>query len=153
MGSRLCALGLAALAGVVSDAGAQVFLPMNLPENDFVWTWGRVTGLETRRSREDFSIIGNEAGFRCELTGRMSLARGTTLPEMRQLEQELQTSLFFIQESANLMYQWDQYRQIEWAMLDCKRPEATETESDLQEREDRARERAERRRERRRERD
>ena len=145
-------LSLVIVASAFSAAAsAQVLLPMQLPENDFVWTWGKSTGLEARRAREDFSVIGNEAGFRCELTGRMSLARGTTPTEMRELEARLQSSLFFIQESANIMYQFDTYRELDWAMLDCKKQEANETEADLQEREDKARERAERRRDRRRE--
>ncbi|HMB72655.1 MAG TPA: hypothetical protein VKQ06_03720 [Gammaproteobacteria bacterium] len=139
--------------GTLGSATAQFGFPMQMPENDFVWTWGRSTGLESRRSREDFSVIGNEAGFRCELTGRMSLARGSDPTQMRELENQLQTSLFFIQESARLMYQFDVHREIDWAMLDCKKPESDETEADLRDREDRARERAERARERRRARD
>jgi hypothetical protein len=140
------------LAGACGGpAVAQLRLPMQLPENDFVWTWGRATGLaDQRRLSEDFSMVGSEAGFRCELTGKMSLARGTSPTEMREFENRLQTSLFFIQDTANVMYQLDVYREIDWAVLDCKKPEANETEADLDEREAKARERAERRRERRR---
>jgi hypothetical protein len=145
-------LSLAILASAFSIAAdAQVMLPMQLPKNDFVWTWGKANAFEGTRAREDFSVVGTEAGFRCELTGRMSLSRGTSPTEMRELEAQLQASLFFIQDSANLMYRLDTYREIDWAMLDCKTVEANETEADLQEREDKARERAERRRERRRE--
>jgi len=135
-------------------AAAQVRFPMQLPENDFVWTWGRANGLDDRRRfAEDFSVVGGEAGFRCELAGKMSLARGSTVTEMRDLENRLQTSLFFIQDTATLMYELDYYNDLDWAVLDCKKQEANETEADLQEREDKARERAERARERRRARD
>jgi hypothetical protein len=145
-------LSLLTLTGICGSAAAQ-FGFVQIPRDDFVWTWGRTNALEARRQREDFSVVGGEGGFRCELTGKMSIARGSTFSEIRELEQQLQASLFFIRDSATLMYQMDQYRDIEWAMLDCKKPESSETESDLQEREDKARERAERRRERRRERD
>ena len=155
MRSKPKSLALGLLASTYGGlAAAQVRLPMQLPENDFVWTWGRTNGLDDRRRfAEDFAVVGVEAGFRCDLTGKMSLARGATTTEMRDLESRLQTSLFFIQDTATLMYELDYYNQIEWAVLDCKKQEANETEADLQEREDKARERAERARERRRARD
>jgi hypothetical protein len=150
---KLLALGLLG-STYCGLAAAQLRLPMQLPENDFVWTWGKSNGLDDRRRfAEDFSVVGGEAGFLCDLAGKMSLARGATTTEMRDLESRLQTSLFFIQDTATLMYQLDYYNELEWAVLDCKKQEANETEADLQEREDKARERAERARERRRSRD
>ena len=58
--------------------------------------------------------------------------------------------MFFIQEAAYTMNTYDSYRYIDWAVLDCKKPESTDTEADISEREAKARERAERARERRR---
>jgi hypothetical protein len=144
---------LAAFAAAAAmTANAQFGLPMQLPENDFVWTWGRAQrpGLDARRGIEDFSVIGSDTGFRCELAGKLSLASGLSPTEMRDVERQLRASLFFIQESTYTMNRFDAYRYIDWAVLDCRKTESSETESELAEREAKARERAERRRERRR---
>src|SRR5690606_2108949 len=43
---------------------------VNLPRDDFVWIWGdREDAMQNRFS--DFTVNGNEAGFRCELTDRL----------------------------------------------------------------------------------
>lgn len=150
---KVCSTTLVALASAAATtATAQFGLPMQLPENDFVWTWGRGQrqGADARRGIEDFNVIGNDGGFRCQLTGKMSISAGLGSSETRALEEQLRSSLFFIQDSAYTMNQYDSYRYIDWAVLDCKKPEANETEADLAEREAKARERAERARERRR---
>lgn len=133
-------------------AAAQFGFPgvVNLPRNDFRWVWGDAEDALTGRSR-DFSINGNEAGFRCELTGSLSPASRMTRMEIRELEGNLRTSLFFIQSSANTMYILDQQRDIDWAVLDCaKQGDQELTAEETQALEDKARERAERRRDRRR---
>lgn len=144
---------LAAFAGIAAfAANAQLGFPMQLPKDDFTWVWGRAMrpGADARRGFEDFSIVGSDTGFRCELTGKISLASGIGRMETRDLEQQLRTSLSFIQDSAYTMNRFESYRYIDWAVLDCKKPEADDTESELAEREAKALERAERRRERRR---
>ncbi len=142
---------VAAVATVAgTTAVAQFGLPMQLPKENFVWAWGRTQGADGRSGFEDFNIIGSDGGFRCQLTGKMSIASGLGRTEVRALEEQLRASLFFIQESAYTMNTYDSYRYIDWAILDCKKPESTETENDLAEREAKARERAERARERRR---
>jgi hypothetical protein len=155
MRSNLLSGILASLAGAAAiTANAQFGLPMQLPENDFVWVWGRTQqGADARRGLEDFNIIGSDGGFRCQLTGKISISSGLSTTQTRALEEQLRVSLFFIQESAYTMNQYDSYRYIDWAVLDCKKPESNETESDLAEREAKARARAERARERRRERE
>ncbi len=154
MRKRIFTTILAVFAGAAATAvTAQLGgLPMQLPSNDFVWAWGRAQrqGEDARRGIEDFNVIGNDGGFRCQLTGKMSIAAGIGPTEARALEDQLRSSLFFIQDSTYTMNQYDAVRYLDWAVLDCKKPESNETEADLAEREAKARERAERRRERRR---
>lgn len=123
-------------------------MPMQLPENDFVWVWGRQA--EARRGISDMKIYGTEGGFRCELEARTGMGAGLSRSETRELAAELRASLFFIQDSAYSMNRLESYGYLDWAILDCKKPEGNETEDELAEREAKARERAERRRERRR---
>jgi hypothetical protein len=151
MRCRSFSVVFAAVAAVVgTTAFAQLGLPMQLPQDDFVWAWGRAQTPDARRGFQDFNIVSSDGGFRCQLTGKMSISSGLGRTEARQLEQELRASMFFIQEAAYTMNTYDSYRYIEWAILDCKKPESTETEDDLAEREAKARARAERARERRR---
>ena len=123
---------------------------MQLPKENFVWAWGRAQGVDGRSGFQDFNIIGSDGGFRCQLTGKMSISSGLGRTEARALEEQLRASLFFIQESAYTMNVYDSSRSLVWAILDSKKSESTETEDDLAEREAKARERAERARERRR---
>ncbi len=134
------------------SAMAQFGFPAQLPDEDFVWMWGRQNERAPRRF-EDFSVNGSDGQFRCDLTGKMSVTGRMSPQEIREMENQLRASLYFVQESASTMYQLDLLRELDWAMLDCRKHVSDETESEAQEREDKARERAERKRERRRARD
>jgi hypothetical protein len=146
------ALPIVILAWLPAVASAQFGFPgqYNLPQNDFRWVWGRDS--EAAFSRfEDFSIRGGESGFDCTLRGGLSPASRMSRVEIRDLESDLRTSLFFIQSSANAMYILDQQRDLDWAVLECAKQEAEErTAEESAERESKARARAERRRDRRR---
>jgi hypothetical protein len=141
------------LASVFAAGAASAqFFPLQLPREDFIWTWGRrIPELENRRF-PDLDIQGTEGGFRCELTAKLSPGNSMTQPEIRQLETDLRTNLYFVQAVANTMYYLDQGFDLEWGVLDCDKYEEETDEATRQEREDKARERAERARERRRER-
>lgn len=122
---------------------------VQLPQDDFTWIWGSRRESTMGRA-EDFSIAGGEAGFRCTLKGRMSPASGWSMSQIRDLENELRTSLFFIQSSANAMYVLERQLDLDWAMLECAKLQATVDAERAQEQVDKAREKAERRREQRR---
>lgn len=135
------------------DAAAQ-FFPVNLPNNDFRWQWGDVDAAgQGRRTLRDFSSSGNEAGFTCQLTGALRAGSRIEDLELRRLESELGISLYFIQAATRVMNDLDYRRDLDWAVLDCKLPEAREPDPEAQqERLDRLRERALRRQAERRER-
>lgn len=136
------------------DAAAQ-FFPANLPAGDFRWTWGDVADIpeDRRPSLRDFSATGHEAGFSCELTGTLRPSAQVDDLDLRRLESELGISLYFIQAATSVMNQLDYQRDLHWAVLDCKRPEAREPDPEAQqERLDKLRERALRRQAERRER-
>lgn len=149
-----CTTALAAAllisAAPIDGADAQ-FGQFNYPQNDFKWIWG-TQGEVRRRGFADFSVNGNDAGFRCTLEGRLRAGSRMTDIEVRGLENDLSTSLFFIQTAASAMYALDQRRDIDWAELDCAKPVVDEDAAELREREEKARAKAERDRERRRER-
>lgn len=126
-----------------------VFGQFNLPDSDFTWIWGRRAETALGRA-EDFSLAGSEGGFRCTLEGKMSPGAGWSMGDIRELENQLNSSLFFIQSSANAMYTLDQQLDLDWAKLDCAKSQATVDEERAQELEDKARAKAERARERRR---
>ena len=139
-----------------SAAWAQFFPGfVNLPQNDFKWVWGTEKDLENRRGSTDFSVVGFEASFRCDLTGRFSASSNYSMSEIRAFEDQLRNgSGFFIQNAAVTMNNLELNRQLRWAELDCAKPEPTDAdEAALKAKEDKARERAERARERRRARD
>ena len=138
-----------AVQWMAAAANAQFGLPLRLPEDDFVWMWGSLREAQ-RNDFEDFSVVGSEGGFRCELTGRLSPASSIAAPTIRDFERELQTSLFFIQSAATAMNQMEYSRDISWAKLDCDKYKDEADDATRQDREDRARERAERKREQRR---
>jgi hypothetical protein len=115
---------------------------VNLPQNDFTWHWGDWDESNTRRT-EDFSMTGGEAGFSCELTGRLSPSSRMTERDIRELENDLQGGLYFIQAAAYTMNELDRARNIDWAELSCVKPQPTERDAEeTQERVDRAREKA-----------
>jgi len=135
-----------------ATSNAQFGFPgtVNLPQNDFRWVWGDAEASLAGRG-QDFSLTGGENAFRCSLTGKLAPGSRLTQSDIRQLESQIQTSLYFIQSSANSMYVLDQQRDIDWAVLDCAKPGDQEVDAEeRQAREDKARERAERKRDRRR---
>ena len=141
---------LAVVVGVSGTAAAQFNPYTQLPSEDFIWTWGRrIPELEDRRF-EDIDVRGNEAAFRCRLQAKLSPGSIMSDNEVRQLENDLQTNLFFVQAVANAMYYLDQCFDLDWAVLDCDKYQDDPDEATQQERENKAREKAERARERRR---
>jgi hypothetical protein len=129
------------LFGLCGTVGAQFSNFVTLPTSDFTWRWGDWE--ESRRRNEDFNVNGNEGGFRCELVGQFGPGSQLTEREVRVMEQELGSSLYFIQSAANAMNILDQQRDIEWAELACTRPPPTENDPEKSaERVERAREKA-----------
>lgn len=102
--------------------------PVNLPRDDFTWNWG---DLERARDRKftDFDVNGGEDGFRCTLEGKLSAGSHMTPAEIRDMENELGSSLYFIEASTNAMNNLDYQRQLDWATLDCDKPEPTEADA------------------------
>lgn len=94
---------------------------MNLPKSDFTWTWGRKPNGEVRF--EDFSVLGNELSFRCDLTGRLRIGSRLSRMDIRNLENELRGQMSFIQSATYMMNNLDANRELEWATLECKLPE------------------------------
>ncbi len=108
----------------------------NLPQNDFTWTWGdqRSAG----RRIDDFSIFGYEGVFRCELTGKLRLGSRLSRMDVRELESDLRASSYFVRAAANAMNDLDARRELEWATLECEKPQAAEEDQeDQEEREER----------------
>jgi hypothetical protein len=114
---------------------------VTLPQNDFTWRWGDVEESVARRF-EDFSVNGGESFFRCELTGKLSPGSRMTVNEVRQMENDLQVSMFFIQSAANTMNALDFRRDLDWAELACVKPERNDDPEASAERVERAREKA-----------
>ena len=133
----------AAAAGLLlcGTAGAQFSGLVQLPRDDFTWRWGNWER-ETRSRVEDFSVNGGEAGFRCELTGRLGPGSRMSTREIRQMEMDLSVSLYFIQAAASAMNILDRQLDLDWAELACLKPEGTDDPEATQERVDRAREKA-----------
>jgi hypothetical protein len=125
------------------NVNAQFSGLVNLPRNDFVWRWGDTEEVSGARRTEDFAASGVEASFRCDLKGRLSPSSRMTEVDVRQLENELQGSLYFIQAAAYAMNELDLARNLDWAELNCVKPQATERDpEETQEKVDRAREKA-----------
>ena len=138
---RLGMLGAALLVGGGYSGAVPAQFGMNLPRNDFTWTWGdSIENIETRLS--DLSANGSEGGFNCDLTAKLRPGSRYTPSDVRQVENDLRVSLYFIQETANMMNLLDQRREIDWAVLDCKRPQQADPDSEkVQERLERQRQR------------
>ncbi|HEY5667007.1 MAG TPA: hypothetical protein VIV64_09825 [Gammaproteobacteria bacterium] len=149
---RLCLL-LGALVSTVALGQLTVPRIVQLPRSDFTWNWGRSPGVD-ERVRAEFDIEGREERFLCTLTGAFRLAsRMRDFSNLRQFEQSLNNSLYFIQDSTEVLNAYYRANELQWATLDCQIPERTEDEEKTQDRVDRALERAQRQRERRRERE
>jgi hypothetical protein len=106
--------------------GAGLFNQMNLPQDDFVWTWGNQRS--AGRGMSDISILGNEAGFRCTLTGKLRVGSQMSRTELRQFESDLRGQMRFIQSAAGAMNGLDVRGELEWAKLDCVKPKRKEKE-------------------------
>jgi hypothetical protein len=153
-GSRAWALIIAASVGVSASSLAQIPGLYQLPKNDFVWNWGRGAAEGAGGGFEDFTVNGNEAGFRCELRGRLRPSSRYTPNDMRALESELRGRLDFIYASSNAMNQLDQQLLLEWARLSCELPkDAESTPEEKADREAKAKEKMQREIDRRRERE
>jgi hypothetical protein len=134
------AVGAALLAGpfVAEPARAQAFPGYNIPNNNFTWVWGDP---ENKSIAEDIRASGTDAGFRCELNGKLRFGSGLSELDINKLEQQLQTSLSFIQETSDLMNLLDRQFDLDWATLACAKPEpAPVDEATRLERETRAKE-------------
>jgi hypothetical protein len=149
-GRRFSNVAIAAASLVAAGTASAQFFPPQLPSDDFVWTWGRSLPEAEKRGFSDLDVRGSESSFQCHLTAKLSIASSRTASDLRQLENELRSSLFFIQTVANTMYYLEQSFDLDWAVLDCDKYEDDPDEATSAEREDKARERAERARERRR---
>lgn len=120
----------------------------NLPQNDFMWTWGRNVDAG---GITDFSMIGNERAFRCNLMGRLRVGSRLSRNDVRQLENSIRDNLSFVRAATNAMYNLESRGELDWATLECVTPEPTEAdEAKRDQREARALEKAARERERRR---
>jgi hypothetical protein len=146
----LAAVGLPALP--VFESVAQVPGLYSLPTSDFVWNWGS-TNLDQRRGAADIEINGGEAQFRCELQAQIRASSTMTPNEYREIEQKLAARLDFIYAVSEAMNYLEYQRDLEWAVLDCKKYEPPErTAEEKATREEEAREKMLRELERRRER-
>ena len=149
---KIPAAALIACMIAAPDARAQASLPTitQLPNHDFVYTWGSNSGVDARR-RPDFTITGFEDIFRCTLTGRFKPAsRMRDYYELRQFEQQLSETLYFITDSTETLNSLYLNNQVDWAVLDCIIPEGVESDDETQQKLQKAIEKAERQRERRR---
>jgi hypothetical protein len=137
----------ACVAGLWHGQATAQLVPMNVPRGDFRWQWGDVEITdEGTTPRHDFSSSGHEAGFNCQLTGALRAGSRIDTRELRRLESELGISLYFIQSATRVMNDLDYQRDLDWAVLDCKLPEARKPDPEAQqERLDALRRQAERR--------
>ncbi|HEX5418659.1 MAG TPA: hypothetical protein VFY39_01535 [Gammaproteobacteria bacterium] len=112
---------------VQSSAHAQ--FGVQLPKSDFTWNWGEQREISSAKKFPDFTLKGGEAGFNCDLDGKMRLGSNYSLGDIRQIEDEITTSPYFIEASASIMNVLDQQRDLEWATLACTKPKKTEAET------------------------
>lgn len=122
-----------------------------LPSSDFTWVWGKP---EPGQGGREFTAVGREQRFNCELRGAFRMGTRLSEREMLAIEQELPISLYFIQDATLQMNSLDRARELRWAQLECKLPVEEEADPQAQEqRLDKLRERALRRQQQRRERE
>ena len=108
-----------------NDAYAQFGAYFQLPQNDFTWTWG-----ERRNSRgfADISVNGTDQGFRCSLEAKLSVNSRITRMDVRSIENEMRSAMSFVQTASYSMNDLDARRQIDWAVLECEKPQRRERE-------------------------
>jgi hypothetical protein len=142
-------------AAIAGAASAQPSIPqiVTLPTEDFTWPWGETRPIDDVE-RPEFTVSGVERAFQC--TAKGSFKPGSRMRDtyaMREFEQALNGSIYFIQEATATLNQLDLSNDLQWAIMECIIPESTESEQEIQEDIDRALERAQREREKRRERE
>lgn len=140
------ALAAAVLATqmIPATAAAQFGGFVNLPRNDFAWVWGDQEDAERGRGR-DINVRAIDRGFDCTLTAALRPSNRMTPMDIRQLENNLRTSMDFIYYTANTMYSMERSFDLDWGKLDCARMQPSEADEDeQQERVNRALERARR---------
>jgi hypothetical protein len=118
----LAALAVAACAWPLGHADAQ-FGIYQLPTNNFIWRWGDARQEGKQTGFADLDLQGSESGFQCHLTARFRVSSVLSPSDTRQLENDLRTRLDFIYATSQQMNYLDQMRALDWATLDCKKPE------------------------------
>ena len=138
------------LASSVLPAQLQIPQIVQLPDDDFVYTWGNNASVD-KRSRPDFTVHGVEQSFHCTLTGAFKPgSRMRDFYNLREFEQALGGSIYIVQEGVARMNDLDLQNQVDWGILDCIIPQTVDEEVKRQEKIDKAVDRAERQRDRRR---
>jgi hypothetical protein len=146
-------LGLACPLAANAQFSTTVPAYMNLPSNDFTWTWG-VQREADLAQRPDMTVDGSDQGFLCKLRAGFSPSIDLSYQQIQDYEQYLRTSGFFVSTVANEMQVLTNNLRVRWARLDCMHPEkADQTPQEQAEREAKLREKADKKRERRRARD
>jgi len=151
--SRFVAV-LGVCSAIAAAAVAQPNIPtiVNLPTEDFAWPWGNMRPIDDAEEPE-FTISGVERSFRC--TAKGSFKPGSHMRDTyakREFEQSLNGSIYFIQEATQRLNELDLSNNLQWALMECIIPDASDSEEDVQEELDRALERAQRERDKRRQR-
>ncbi|HVY66129.1 MAG TPA: hypothetical protein VHH11_15005 [Gammaproteobacteria bacterium] len=118
----IAALGVATTPWLTVPAAAQFGL-YTLPSNNFIWRWGDARNEGKQQGFADLDLQGTESGFNCHLTARLRVSADFSPTDRRQLENDLRTRLDFIYAASQEMNYLDQMRSLDWATLDCKRPE------------------------------
>lgn len=123
-GSKLAVALAAAAAPIVLAANVAVgqLGLYSLPKDDFRWNWGAI-GPEEQTGFADIQVSGSEGVFRCELSARTRASSSLGPTDYRQIENDLRSRLDFIYAASEAMNYLDQTRSLDWAVLDCKRPE------------------------------
>ena len=130
-------------------AGAQ-FGIYQLPKDNFVWQWGRSRDAATR-TFADLDVRGSEGPFQCQLSARLRAAGSVSRGDVSAMENDLRSRIDFIYAASEAMNYLDRSAALDWATLDCKKPEAAPVDEEERiERESRAREKMQREVERRR---
>lgn len=117
---------------IASPATAQ-FGAFQLPQSDFTWTWG---GRKNPRDFEDISVIGSDGAFRCTLEAKLRIGTRLSRMDTRNIESELRGAINFVQSVNYQMNDLDARREIDWAVLECERPQRQEREQNREEEDD-----------------
>ncbi len=126
------AVAACSLLMIANPAQAQ-FGAFQVPQDDFTWTWG---GRRNSRDFEDISVVGSDAGFRCSLDVKLRVGSRLTRMDTRSIESDLRGAVNFIQSVNYQMNDLDARREIDWAVLECEKPQRREREPDREQEED-----------------